>query len=293
MKRISVPYPSNFHWSVHVQRPFPWEHNSHHSRRPLLASYLGSIQAHNIFATLLRAELYSACMAHPKKCVYDGYSASHDLAGAKEEGVDPHRALSHRSTFCFQPIGDTPTRKGIFDTLMLGCIPVVFHPLSASALYTWHLPEEIWKQIVVEIPINIDRNYVEGKIIYKNTPIADLVDLASKNPKKILFSDPIGTLMALVSSNVSDVLRRQKLIRANAFRLQYALEDYVSGSSWPLDESGKPMMDAYGINMDLVLGMHSGRISGERKGSNEAVWAEQLPLLTCQCFNISNTLAYH
>jgi hypothetical protein len=30
------------------------------------------------------------------------------------------------SLFCFQPAGDTPTRKGLFDAVMAGCIPVLF-----------------------------------------------------------------------------------------------------------------------------------------------------------------------
>lgn len=31
-----------------------------------------------------------------------------------------------QSTFCLQPPGDSPTRKGFFDSLLLGCIPVIF-----------------------------------------------------------------------------------------------------------------------------------------------------------------------
>jgi hypothetical protein len=30
------------------------------------------------------------------------------------------------SLFCLQPAGDSPTRKGIFDAVMAGCIPVLF-----------------------------------------------------------------------------------------------------------------------------------------------------------------------
>ncbi|GAA6004436.1 uncharacterized protein JCM10292_007067 [Rhodotorula paludigena] len=31
-----------------------------------------------------------------------------------------------QSTFCLQPPGDSPTRKGFFDSILLGCIPVIF-----------------------------------------------------------------------------------------------------------------------------------------------------------------------
>lgn len=30
------------------------------------------------------------------------------------------------STFCLQPPGDSSTRKGFFDSILLGCIPVIF-----------------------------------------------------------------------------------------------------------------------------------------------------------------------
>ena len=43
----------------------------------------------------------------------------------------------NRSTFCVQPPGDTPTRKGIIDALLLGCIPVLFDP-AQRAQWPWH-----------------------------------------------------------------------------------------------------------------------------------------------------------
>ena len=35
------------------------------------------------------------------------------------------------STFCFTPSGDTYTRKGLWDSFSLGCIPVIFDVKSA------------------------------------------------------------------------------------------------------------------------------------------------------------------
>jgi len=43
------------------------------------------------------------------------------------------------STFCLNPPGDTPTRKGLFDSLVLGCIPVVTSEDSMQH-YQFHLP---------------------------------------------------------------------------------------------------------------------------------------------------------
>lgn len=53
------------------------------------------------------------------------------------------------STFCINPPGDTPTRKGLFDSLVAGCIPVIFADTSLS-LYKWHVPN--WQDVSVLVP---------------------------------------------------------------------------------------------------------------------------------------------
>lgn len=47
-------------------------------------------------------------------------------------------ALAFLSTFCLTPPGDTVSRKGLFDAILMGCIPVVFY--EGTAKYPWHLP---------------------------------------------------------------------------------------------------------------------------------------------------------
>ncbi|KAK3248625.1 hypothetical protein CYMTET_41916 [Cymbomonas tetramitiformis] len=44
------------------------------------------------------------------------------------------------ATFCLQPPGDTATRKGIFDSLMVGCIPVIFDEQQLEFQYELHIP---------------------------------------------------------------------------------------------------------------------------------------------------------
>ena len=36
------------------------------------------------------------------------------------------------ASYCLHPPGDTPTRKGLFDSMVAGCIPVVLHPQSLA-----------------------------------------------------------------------------------------------------------------------------------------------------------------
>lgn len=44
------------------------------------------------------------------------------------------------SVFCLQPPGDMESRKGVFDSLMSGCIPVIFNKDMLSINYPWFFP---------------------------------------------------------------------------------------------------------------------------------------------------------
>ena len=46
--------------------------------------------------------------------------------------------LYYLSTFCLMPPGDSASRKGLFDAILMGCIPVVFYP--ESTYYPWYWP---------------------------------------------------------------------------------------------------------------------------------------------------------
>ena len=42
-----------------------------------------------------------------------------------------------RATFCLEPGGDSPYRKGVFDALLSGCVPVLFSQQLARVA-PWH-----------------------------------------------------------------------------------------------------------------------------------------------------------
>jgi hypothetical protein len=42
------------------------------------------------------------------------------------------------STFCAHPVGDVPTRRGIFDSIVAGCIPIVTTPTAVPYLEPFH-----------------------------------------------------------------------------------------------------------------------------------------------------------
>jgi len=53
-----------------------------------------------------------------------------------------------QATFCFEPPGDTPSRKGIVDAVALGCIPIFTAP-EQRLLWPWHVSKEEWKSASV------------------------------------------------------------------------------------------------------------------------------------------------
>lgn len=237
---FAIPYPSNFHFSSKVKAPLPYEA----TERPLLVSYIGTSWCFSEPATNLRTELVRYCALYgPNDCQHAHYSKYGPRASRlSANSVDAHSIYSMRSIFCFQPLGDTTARKGIFDAIHYGCIPVLFHPLSASAMYTLHWSPQLWRDIVIEIPFNLSR---------------------SSNHTSLL-DDPILYLKNMVEKDQAGIERRQRLLRQYAFMLSYALESYNRSSSggsfpsaWPRDEGGSPLRDAYEIAMDHVLGTHA------------------------------------
>lgn len=71
-----------------------------------------------------------------------------------------YEAMS-KSLFCIQPPGDTPTRRGFYDSLLLGCIPVVFSK-RAYNMFNWssegmavHVPQEVPPSALIGFLLNI------------------------------------------------------------------------------------------------------------------------------------------
>ena len=59
------------------------------------------------------------------------------------------RHLYSRAVFCLQPPGDTATRSGIFDSIVSGCVPVLWSN-ETLAQYELHLPEP--ERVAVVVP---------------------------------------------------------------------------------------------------------------------------------------------
>lgn len=240
----ATPFPADFHWNKQIQQPFPWENTN----RPYLSSYVGSTQSYYGPARRLRQSIAHYCHMHKDICNHKTYGVNGTRHSFQVEGHNPLQ-VSASSIFCFQPIGDLMTRKGLFDSILQGCIPVTFDPLTASSMYTWHWEEEFWTAISIQFPFE---------------------SVAKRN------FDIVLALQDLMLHNASLIAKKQELIRSRVFELQYSLDSGYDSSQntlgvgngktaaesktklliadhWPRYGDGSPMRDAYDIIMDHVL----------------------------------------
>lgn len=202
------------------------------------------------------------------------------------------------------------TRKGLFDSILQGCIPVVFDVLTASVMYTWHWEEDFWKQVVIEFPLHaVSHRYF----------------------------DPVEALLNMYRNHTETIITKQKLIRSRVFSLQYGLDgledlyqyksalpylklintnisdtnnityqhkhssidtnhvelDSNLNSSWPRrdaatvtsngEEGHQYMRDAYDIVVDYFLGWHSGQIPHIRNATVPECWDGWLDKVLNKC----------
>lgn len=150
---ISVPFPSAYHWWDGIKN-LPWDLNLV-PKRNMTAVYVGSTRTITPDHTKIRQAMTAQCTTrdgcHWLKIFHS--STDHripDLLGAYKFG-----------TFCLCPPGDDPGRKAVFDSIVSGCIPVVFHESTIFNQYPWHLGEQLAQDISVFIP---GMDVVSGKL---------------------------------------------------------------------------------------------------------------------------------
>lgn len=188
---VSVPYPSSIHASTEVfhqsMAPLDWitrpgQHDT------VLASFVGGAHTRSTFAAARKSLRRDCDAAGPDVCFYFNYDHSQGIFTC---GLS--RFMSN-ATFCFQPGGDSPYRKSLYDSILTGCIPVVFSEYNARVA-PWHFWAGHTQNAMVTVNIT---SYLAGQF--------DVL--------KHLAAIPPGT-----------VAKMQHTIAANAHRLQYALDD--------------------------------------------------------------------
>jgi len=138
----SIPYPTVLSGmdAIDVQA---WQDAVVASTRTMLAS--GMWGMHGLASTIeMRRVLTKQCQ-HSSRCSFK------DLAYDPETGnTEAVMQEMLQSTFCLQPTGDSISRKGLVDSIVAGCIPVLFNPLQAK-LWPWHIGP--WEDVAVVMEV--------------------------------------------------------------------------------------------------------------------------------------------
>ncbi|KAJ0967037.1 hypothetical protein J5N97_023954 [Dioscorea zingiberensis] len=133
MNEIGIPHPTHFH--PHSDEDvLQYQSKIISSERKNLVSFAGAARPEA--TENIRSVLIKQCLDYNGDCQF--------LNCAAGSCVDPEMVITlfMESEFCMQPPGDSPTRKSVFDSLVSGCIPVLFDPFTAYYQYPWHLPED-------------------------------------------------------------------------------------------------------------------------------------------------------
>jgi hypothetical protein len=226
----AIPFPSDYHYSTeNVSVVAPWKRQD---KRPLLISFTGNRRRYNAVSTLIRENLMDQCDRHPDICFNSTYRHKADLSP---------NDMSRSSVFCLQPPGDMPTRKSLFDAVLSGCIPVLFHPLTARFMYEWHLGQRVWDEIGIHYD-SVEENHAL---------ISQSVDFIDK-------------LHKLARDQPELVRSKQKKISQVAHQLQYSLIWIDPATKMEYVSSLQGELDAYEITMNKLLVIHSGKDKHDR-----------------------------
>ncbi|CAL5187523.1 unnamed protein product [Lathyrus oleraceus] len=131
---IGIPHPTYFH-PKSDNDIIDWQLKIIRSNRKNLVSFAGA--ARNDADDHIRLIIIDQCSSKS-----DGKCKFLNCSSVKCNEPESIIQLFVESEFCLQPPGDSPTRKSVFDSLISGCIPVLFDPFTAYYQYPWHLPED-------------------------------------------------------------------------------------------------------------------------------------------------------
>ena len=182
---VSVPYPSSFHWSAAVfgrKRLPPWQQFSDRPMRVFLVARVHGRQRE------LRQRLANDCKAA-------GKPLCKGLTTFDESAMEDKQ----RAVFCLEPEGDrygglvrtgvlvtlswhhlncSPFRKSVYDSIVSGCIPVLFSP-DSDAVSPWHwgLFRESSRVLLSESEYMAARPGVEGLRVLYDMPQKRIAEL--------------------------------------------------------------------------------------------------------------------
>ncbi|CAH2080166.1 unnamed protein product [Thlaspi arvense] len=130
---IAIPHPTYIHPQTD-EDIVNWQIKIMTKPRRSLVSFAGGARPDN--PDSIRSTLIEQCISSDEQCRF--LSCTNGSCKNPENVIE----LFQDSEFCLQPPGDSATRRSVFDSLISGCIPVIFNPYTAYYQYAWHLPED-------------------------------------------------------------------------------------------------------------------------------------------------------
>eukprot|EP00908_Phaeocystis_cordata_P022455 Transcript_4872.p1 GENE.Transcript_4872~~Transcript_4872.p1 ORF type:complete len:470 (+),score=86.57 Transcript_4872:40-1449(+) len=247
----SMPWAS----MVHVQPSLPWADVPWRARRAgrtVLVS--GSFGLHRAGANTgaakqfnsLRGALHRTCGTYPSSiCTFlapNHVALNQEMkepAGQRNAMVTRVTALYYQSVFCLQPVGDGVSRAAMIDAVLLGCIPVLFHP-GQRMQWPWH-----WGGWVQQATVELDMasvisgtlNVVEALRNISAAAVSDMQKTIAAHGHCLHYldrNDSAPTLAAPVDGGGNVTRARQRIGSAmDAF-------DITLHGSWLLATGGDP-----------------------------------------------------
>jgi len=188
----------------------------------ILASLIGSAESKETG----RVRIFQMCQQRPNLCVSFDTGSRTNFSLSVSEHIPDLYQLIMASTFCINPKGDSPTRKGLFDALVLGCIPVIFTEDSLK-WYRMHIPS--WESISVLVS--------ENMVMQEGFNLFDYLQAYARD-------DPSG------------VQQKQRAINNIAYSLQY------SSIPAPNNSRGPDAFDLILQHLQALVSNESKTISG-------------------------------
>ncbi|KAH7415010.1 hypothetical protein KP509_14G023300 [Ceratopteris richardii] len=220
----AIPYPTSFHPSSPLELD-RWIHKMQSEARPYLFAFIGSVRP-KLMKGGIRDALIEQCSSS-KHC----YLLSCKKLRCSHNPRPIVETFLH-AQFCLQPRGDTATRRSLFDSIIAGCIPVLFHNDTAYTQYKWHLPLEAhrWSVYIDEKEIregvrleDVLMQYTQDSITKMRNALIDML------PRVVYagFSSEQESLSDAVDVSVRELLRMVARHKRN----------------WSADPSIKPASD--------------------------------------------------
>jgi len=85
------------------------------------------------------------------------------------------------STYCAQPMGDTPSRKGIIDAIIMGCVPVVY---NNTQKYLW--PAHISRQEFVALSVYAPQKEIEENNLNMSQALATVSEKELERKQRLM-----------------------------------------------------------------------------------------------------------